>query len=423
LVSPSVSAVYNVLGSHTYADAGVNGSSGTYKIQVFVVDDGGSKLTIDNTATVTDNPLTVTGTINPKSVSGLSTGTPDVTNVKQPHFFGTVLATLPDDSTAPEGFAEVTLTATNTTTGTATVLGTTQADSGGAWNLKSHVALADGHYMISATATDQFGITDSTAPSTLVSDLLIDTAGPRIDGMFFNRLNGQVDYIIKAPVNPDGSAPSGVWVNSLLDSSNYLLTKVHANKAYPGKWIVTNVTATADPKIPFAYDVAVTFNKGNIIPGGFYLITIRDSSDGDSSVQDLAENHLDGQFYGSFPSGNGINGSDFEAMLVSFHNKVFAPQTIEGTAFAGNGGVGGPPVAPVHSGIFVTVLPRGAAPIFSTSTSPSNGADPPATHKKPKGQIVVKTKHGQSLISTSNGKTKQPALVASNGHPKGPKNH
>jgi hypothetical protein len=202
------------------------------------------------------------------------------------------------------------------------------------------------------------------------------------------------------------------------------LTKVHANKAYPGKWVVTNVTATPDPTIPFAYDVAVTFNGGAQIKGGFYLFTIRDSSNGNSSVQDLAENHLDGVFYGSFPSGNGINGSDFVAELQAVHNKVFAPQTIIGTAFAGNAGVGGLPVAPIHSGIFVPAVPVGGSPIFSTTTSPSNGADPPAATghaaKKPKGQIVVKTKSGDALVSTSHAKPK--ALIVSNNHPRGPKN-
>jgi hypothetical protein len=304
--------------------------------------------------------------------------------------------------------------------GSPVLIGTVQAGSDGSWSIKSTSALADGHYAITATAVDQFGVTTTTAPVTITTDLLIDTTGPVIAGLFFNRLNGQVDYIIKDPINPNGSAPSGVWVKSLLDSSNYLLTKVHANKTFPGKYKVTNVTATPDPTIPFAYDVAVTFNSGAIIQGGFYLFTIRDSSNGDSSVQDLAENHLDGVFYGSFPSGNGIPGSDFVAELQAYHNKVFAPQTIEGTAFAGNGGVGGPPVAPVHSGIFVPTLPRGASPIFSTSTSPSKGVDPTATGKKHKGQIVIKTKtHGQSLLSSS--KHAKPAtLVTTKNHPKGP---
>ena len=360
-----------VNGSHIYADSGVNGGTGHYAIQVFIVDDDGSILTVVNTANVADNPIALTGILNPKSDSGLSTGTPDVTNVKQPDFFGT-----------SEPLSHVTLSATLLPAGTPFSIGQVEAGSDGSWNIKSGVALADGHYAITATATDQFGVTMTTAPTVITSDLSIDTVGPVIDGMFFNRLNGQVDYIIKDPVLADGSNPSGVWVNSLLDSSNYLFTKVHAGKAYPGKWVVTNVTATPDPTIPFAYDVAVTFNGGKVIQGGFYLFTIRDSTNGHASVQDLAENHLDGEFYGAFPSGNGINGGDFVAELQSVHNKVFAPQTIIGTAFAGNGGVGGPPIAPVHSGISVPTVPVGGSPIFSTTTSASNGADPPRTRPR-----------------------------------------
>ncbi len=286
--------------------------------------------------------------------------------------------------------------------------------------------LADGHYSITATAIDQFGetvVTTPPSPVVITSNLLIDTTGPVIDGAFFNRLNGQVDYIIKDPVPTSGGAPSGVWVNTLLDSSNYLLTKVNAGKVLPGNWVVTNVTATPDPTISNAYDVAVAFNGGASIRGGYYLFTIRDSSNGNSSVQDLAGNHLDGAFYGSFPSGNGINGSDFVAELEGYHNKIFAPQTIIGTAYSGNEGVGNLPVAPIHSGIWVPVIPVGGSPIFSTSTSASNGADPPAatrhrTHGD-KNHIVLKTTHGESLhSSTSHSKPK--ALVLGRSHPEGP---
>ena len=75
-------------------------------------------------------------------------------------------------------------------------------------------------------------------------------------------------------------------------------------------------------------------------------------------MQDLAENHLDGVFYGSFPSGNGINGSDFVAELYGYHNKIFAPQTIVGTANKANGGVGGDPVGAVHSGHLTPIVRR-----------------------------------------------------------------
>ncbi|MFI5052613.1 MAG: beta strand repeat-containing protein, partial [Acidimicrobiales bacterium] len=258
---------YIVSGSHTYADSGVNGGTGHYAIQVFVVDDDGSILTVNNTANVADNPIVLTGLLNPATDSGLSTGTVDTTNVKQPDFFG-----------KSEPLSTVTLSATLLPGGTPFIIGQVEAGSDGSWNIRAGVPLADGHYSITATAIDQFGVTTTTAATTITANLLIDTTGPVIAGAFFNRLNGQVDYIIKDPVPASGGAPSGVWVNTLLDSSNYLLTKVHANKAYPGKWVVTNVTETPDPTIPFAYDVAVTFNGGAIIKGGYYLFTIRDSS-------------------------------------------------------------------------------------------------------------------------------------------------
>ena len=74
------------------------------------------------------------------------------------------------------------------------------------------MALADGHYSITATAIDQFGETTVTTPPSpvvITSNLLIDTTGPVIDGMFFNRLNGQVDYIIKDPVPASGAPRRG----------------------------------------------------------------------------------------------------------------------------------------------------------------------------------------------------------------------
>ena len=387
-VSGTTTPIYEVTGSHTYATTGVKDSNGTYAIQVFVTDDGGARLTIDNTATVTDNPISVTGTINPSSVSGLSHGDPAVTNVTQPDFYGTVLATLPGGASVPEGNADVSLTATNVATGVATLIGSVQAGSDGAWNIMSDVALPDGTYSITATAVDQFGSQQHDNPgSDRRRSLLIDTVGPVITGAFFNRLNGEVDYTIQDP----GPDPSGVAISTLLDSSNYLFTKVHANKAYPGKWIVTNVSVTAGAAAG-SYDVAVTFNSGRPIRGGFYLFTIRDSSNGESSVQDMAENHLDGHFYGSFPSGNGINGSDFVAELDGYHNKIFLPQTIVGTANGANGGVGGRPVGAVHSGHFLPIVPRGGGSVFGSDRKHLPGTQTKAV-KKTKASATIKVKH------------------------------
>ncbi len=404
---------YIVDGSHTYAE------QGAYPIQVFIVDDGGSKLTVNNEATVAAPVLAVTATgdgLAPTSDSGLSTDTSVVgnvvTNVNTPTFNGNVTDTpTPGAKQVPEANAQVTLDAINAA-GAPILIGTGVTNSLGAWSIKSTTALLDGTYKIQAMVTDQFGLAPTT--SIIMPKLLIDTTGPVIDGMNFNRLNGQVDYTIQDPVNPDGTAPSGVWVNTLLDSSNYQLTKVHAGKAYPGEWIVTSVNAAPDPVIANAEDVAVTFNGGAIIQGGYYLFTIRDSSNGNSSVQDLAENHLDGVFYGAFPSGNGINGSDFVAELEAVHNKVYAPQTIIGTANAQNGGD-----APIHSGIWVPVVPVGGSPIFATTTSPTDPVH--GNGKKASGSADVKVKHTVAVSLPKTSHTPKASLVVhSNNHPKGP---
>jgi hypothetical protein len=398
-----------VSGSHTYADSGVNGGTGTFAIQVFVINDDGSRLTIANTANVLDKAIVLTGQLNPTSDSGLSTGTPNVTNVVQPNFFGT-----------SEPFSHVTLFETPSSGGAPVQIGQVQAGSDGHWSITSGVGLADGHYTITATAIDQFGVTTTAAPVTIDSNLLIDTHGPVITGAFFNRLNGQVDFTIKDPAPASGGAPSGVWLNSILDAANYQLSKVHSEQNVPGKFVVTNITATPDPTIPFAYDVAVTFNRGRVLKGGFYLFTIRDTSSGRASVQDKAENHLDGEFYGTFPSGNGINGGDFVAELQAFHNKVFAPQSIIGTASPANGGAGGAQTNGIHSGVFVPVVPVGGSPIFSTPTSVSTG-DPPAAHgKKGKHSVVVKHGHHEArrTVDPSHGRAR--SAVFSKHHPRGP---
>ena len=83
-----VGATYLISGSHTYADSGVNGGTGTYSIQVFIVDDNGARLTVANTANVADRPIPLAGVLNPASDSG-KFNNDAITNVAQPNFYGT----------------------------------------------------------------------------------------------------------------------------------------------------------------------------------------------------------------------------------------------------------------------------------------------------------------------------------------------
>jgi hypothetical protein len=188
---------------------------------------------------------------------------------------------------------------------------------------------------------------------------------------------------------------------TLLDSANYELTKPHTA---PATYLVTSLNATPPASPTGTEMVAVVFNGGRALRGGFYTFTARDTSRGPSTVQDVAGNSLDGEFYGSFPSGNGIPGGDFVAMLDAFHNKVFAPQTVVGTASPANNGQGGLPVGAPHSGVFTPVVPRGAvvAGRAAHTVKHANTAKP-----------VVAVKRAEPVRGAS---------VAAN-HPHGPRQH
>jgi hypothetical protein len=95
-------------------------------------------------------------------------------------------------------------------------------------------------------------------------------------------------------------------------------------------------------------------------------------------------------------------------MLAGYHNKIFAPQTIEGTASKGNGGIGGPPIGKVHSGVFSPVIPHGQVPVLVRRRDAV------------KRQSLVKVKvHGGIKVDGGVDHTK----VVVGSHPKGPKHH
>jgi hypothetical protein len=301
--SNGVGPAFIVSGSHTYADSGVNGAIGAYDIQVFVQDVDGSRLTLANTASVTDRPIVLTGILNPASDSG-KFNNDAITNVTQPNFYGT-----------SEPFSHVVLSANGT------MIGQAQAGSDGAWSITSN-HLADGSYAITATATDQFGITTA-GPVTIVPNLQIDTVGPRITYAAFDRLTG-TEFFTFQDTLADGTTPggSGPLAQSLSDAANYYLNRVHAPKVL-GRYIVTDITVTPGAT-PASEDVTVVFNNGAFNHGGWFRIIARAASVlMTSGIQDVAGNALDGEFYGQqSASGNGVPGGDFVANIYSQHQNT-----------------------------------------------------------------------------------------------------
>ena len=155
-----------------------------------------------------------------------------------------------------------------------------------------------------------------------------------ITGAFFNRLNGQVDYIDPGP-GPAAGPPSGVWINTLLDSSNYLLTKVHANKAYPGKWIVTNVTGRPRRMPRFVQrrrdlqQRQANQRAGSTCSRSATRATaIRRCRTSQATISTGCSTVRSPRATASTaPTSRRAHG---------YHNKIFAPQTIIGTASNGN---------------------------------------------------------------------------------------
>ncbi len=311
---------FSVYATHTYAD------KGSYAVQVVIADEGGS-LTIAATeadiaaASVPVVPLSVSGQLNPTSDSGVS-NSDAVTNVTQPNFFGTT----------SEPDANVFLYATPTGSVSKVLIGQSESDSNGAWSITSGVALTDGSYTITAQAINNANQTIR-ANATITPTLVIDTVGPKITDVAFNRFSGQVLVTFQ---DYGGVGNAGVGLNELtpMDATNYSLTKPHTR---PGTFLVTELPVDpgtgAGPQL-----TTVLINGGKHLRGGYYTFIVRSVSPTNlTGVQDLAGNALDGEFYGNFPSGNNHVGGDFVARLDAIHHTIYPPRTVIGPAAPGSG--------------------------------------------------------------------------------------
>ena len=315
---PANSGHYLVVGEHIYADSGANIGAGVpsknFTVTVNIHDGGGANLAITNVATVSDVAINLTAQLNPASDSG-KFANDAITNVNQPNFFGT-----------SEPFSNINLFATPTGGGATVLIGQTEAGSDGSWNITSN-RLADGSYRITATAVDQSGATTAgpiqVLPTASEGALIIDTVGPRIVNVQFDRLTGGISVTFQ-------DDRSGMLTQSLLDAANYSFNRQPPQQ--PGKFIVTNLTLSGGGSPTGPQTLAIQINGGRQIKGGSFGFTVyAESVLKASGVQDLAGNALDGEFYGrGSASGNGVPGGDFVAKLTAFHNIVEPPKTIVG---------------------------------------------------------------------------------------------
>jgi hypothetical protein len=201
------------------------------------------------------------------------------------------------------------------------------------WSLALNSALPNGAYTIVAQAFDADGPTTSQA-TTILDRLVVDTVGPRITSLVFDNRRGRVVAAFQDYGGKD-DAGVGLDIATVVDANNDLLALIGpAVKGYraSARRIVGGIAV--DPGGSVGPQVAtITINDGSGIRGGRYLFTVKSVDPSNpTGVQDLAGNALDGEFYGTFSSGNRHVGGDFVAAIDAVHRRVLAPRTVIGTA-------------------------------------------------------------------------------------------
>jgi hypothetical protein len=202
--------------------------------------------------------------------------------------------------------------------------------------------------------------------TTIVQNLVIDTVGPKVTSLSFNRFHGQIvvgfqDY---GGLNNTGV---GLVQSSVTDASNYQLVTVHHPRV--GKYRI-NVVSDTPGTTTGVQTATLSINKGHYVSGGWYFFTIRSASAlNPSGIRDIAGNALDGEFYGYYPSGNNVPGGDFVAQLTAIHHTIFAPSSVIGRAT---------PVSPRgtrEGNVFVpTTINPSKSPRIRATASRSNAA-------------------------------------------------
>jgi hypothetical protein len=237
---------------------------------------------------VADVPTTLTGRMDPGSDTGISAGD-RITNDATPTFLGTS-----EPGSIVQVFAQVPGgRARRWWAGAVT-------DAAGAWQITGG-PLPDGVIVFTATALDAGGVRTAVTP---LGTLTIDTVGPRVTGVQFNRAGGRVLVGFR-------DDRSGLDGRSLIDG---IELRVHAAGARRGRFLITNLAAA--PATELGATVTVTVNGGRRLRRGSFTLLVRSGG-----VQDVAGNALDGEFLGALPSGNGLRGGDLVARLDSLRNR------------------------------------------------------------------------------------------------------
>ncbi len=169
---------------------------------------------------------------------------------------------------------------------------------------------------------------------------------PEVAYAQFEPLTGRI--LVQFTADPAGYDPA-----VLTNPANYSFSLLQAFVQQPAKsqsrpragivlpppYLVTGVTLTTPTAPGAAPSVIVSINNNEPLRFGIYQFTIHSAG-----LVDLAGQPLDGQYTGTFPSGNGQGGSDFVTILAETNDTVLPALPTSANAGAPN--------------------PTGAAPVY-----------------------------------------------------------
>jgi hypothetical protein len=178
-------------------------------------------------------------------------------------------------------------------------VGTTTAQANGTWSIATQ-PLGDSGYTFSVSAFNP-AAPSSTIRSASIGRVIISTHGPQVGRIAFDAKHGTITVTYDDSV---GLTPTG-----LLNPAAYTLSQ-GSSVLHP-----TAVNAVAATAGSFAETMSLVFNRGRKLKPGQDILTI------DSSlVRDIVGNPLNGEFTGTFPSGNGASGGNFAAAYTIKNN-------------------------------------------------------------------------------------------------------
>ncbi len=360
LVTPTS---WNIVTSgHTY----VQGSTSAIPLLVTIRD--GQGFVVGTAAPSITVSTTISGRLSPQSDTGYS-DSDGITNDITPTFVGnTTPGTEVAIFAAPVG---------SPTPGTQVATG--EADSSGAWSATVvNTPFTQGSFAITAQAFNSFGQVLSSAS---LGTVTIDLAGPTVTALSFNRFDGTLTVTFQD--NLTGLDLAGASSSSFYHMSARPLAK---NVPVPHLMLPTSVTLSVGALPTDPVVATVVFNKGRAMRGGNYRVIIN-SGPGDFGLQDIAGNPLDGNFYGIFPSGDGLPGGDFVATIATYHHLVL-------------------PAVPIKDGYVPPSLnPTGGARSAAQIAALSRAAAQSAAHAAATSAHITRLHHDLALEALSHSHT------------------